>query len=224
MIVHDLRSPLTAISTSLKLLNEMAPPDDDPLGRSIRKTTEVSLRALRKLLHLVDSLLDIAKMESGNMTLETSRHELKPIADNVRFELSPLAEELNIRVDVLIPDNIPPLMIDSNKVERVLLNLVDNALKFTPVDGLVEIRAECDDNKLVRIRVTDTGPGIPDEHKARIFDRFQQVEQGKSHRRGTGLGLTFCRLTIEAHGGSIWIEDNVAGGSVFAFTLPMAVS
>jgi two-component system, NtrC family, sensor histidine kinase KinB len=68
--------------------------------------------------------------------------------------------------------------------------------------------------------VADTGPGIPDEYKTRIFERFQQIDQAKAHRRGTGLGLTFCRLTVEAHGGQIWIEDNPAGGSVFAFTLP----
>jgi signal transduction histidine kinase len=206
----------------MKLLNEIVPPDN-PIGRSVQKTTEVSQRALRKLLHLVDSLLDIAKMESGNMTLETGQFELRPIAESVRIELSPLAEELDITVDIILPDDLPPLAVDGNKIERVLLNLVDNALKFTPVDGLIQIRARCIPDNRVLVEVLDSGPGIPDDYKTRIFERFQQVDTaGKGHRRGTGLGLTFCRLTIEAHGGTIWIEDNPAGGSIFVFTLPLA--
>ncbi len=222
MIVHDLRSPLTAISTSMKLLSEIVPADD-PVGRSVKKTTEVSQRALRKLLHLVDSLLDIAKMESGNMTLEIGQFELRPIAESVRAELAPLAEELDITVDIIVPDDLPPLAIDGNKIERVLLNLVDNALKFTPVGGLVQIRARCTTDNRVLVEVLDNGPGIPDDYKVRIFERFQQIDTGnKGHRRGTGLGLTFCRLTVEAHGGTIWIEDNPTGGSVFALTLPLA--
>ncbi len=222
MIVHDLRSPLTAINTSMKLLTEMIPPGD-ALGRSIQKTTDVSQRALRKLLNLVDSLLDIAKMESGTVTLDTEQHDLRPIAESVRIELSPLAEELNIAVDIDIPESFPLLAIDGNKIERVLLNLVDNALKFTPVDGQVQIRACGQSDNMVLIHVIDNGPGVPDDYKVRIFERFQQIDQGRSHRRGTGLGLTFCRLAVEAHGGKIWIEDNPAGGSIFAFTLPIAV-
>jgi signal transduction histidine kinase len=223
MIVHDLRSPLTAINASMKLLGEIAK-SDDGLGRSIRKTTDVSQRALRKLLNLVDSLLDIAKLESGNITLETERVQLKTLAENVLVELSPLAEELDIEIKVDMPPELPQLVIDDSKIERVLLNLVDNALKFTPVSGRVEIRARREGTDKVLIEVCDTGPGVPDDYKKRIFDRFQQADQKGSHRRGTGLGLTFCRLAIEAHGGSIWIEDNPGGGSIFAFLLPLEVA
>ncbi|HLY25551.1 MAG TPA: GAF domain-containing protein, partial [Aggregatilineales bacterium] len=222
MIVHDLRSPLTAINASMKLLGEMVPPDL-PLASSVKKTTEVSQRALRKLLYLVDSLLDIAKMESGNINLDTEYHDLRPIAETVRAELMPLAEELDIHVGIVMSVDLPSLVIDGDKIERVLLNLVDNALKFTPVGGLVQIRARSDQQSFVRVEVSDTGPGIPNEYKRSIFDRFQQIETAKANRRGTGLGLTFCRLTVEAHGGRIWIEDNPGGGSIFAFTLPVPV-
>jgi len=218
MIVHDLRSPLTAINTSMKLLNEMVSPEHS-LGKTVQKTTEVSQRAVRKLLYLVDSLLDIAKMESGTMTLETEDCSLRVLAENVRTELWPLAEELDIRMEVDVANDLPTLMIDGQKIERVLLNLVDNALKFTPVGGLVQIRARRDTSNRVRVEVTDNGPGVPDEFKTRIFDRYQQADQRGSHRRGTGLGLTFCKLTVEAHGGNIWIEDNPGGGSIFVFTL-----
>ncbi|MEP7286660.1 MAG: GAF domain-containing protein [Chloroflexota bacterium] len=220
MIVHDLRSPLTAINASMALLGELASAETK-MAKSIRKTTDISQRALRKLLHLVDSLLDIAKMESGNITLETEYVDLAPIAESVLVELSPLAEELDISVGIVMQPDLPTLNIDSDKIERVLLNLVDNALKFTPISGLVQIRARRDGNDKVRIEVCDNGPGVSDDYKKRIFDRFQQADQSGSHRRGTGLGLTFCRLTIEAHGGTIWIEDNPGGGSIFAFTLPV---
>ncbi|MCC7450888.1 MAG: histidine kinase, partial [Anaerolineae bacterium] len=225
MIVHDLRSPLTAINASMKLLSEIAT-SDDAVGRSIHTTVDISQRALRKLLNLVNSLLDIAKMESGTITLDIKDSNFLALAENVRVELSPLAEELNIEVRIDLPDAMPLLAVDHDKIERVLLNLVDNALKYAPMDGVIYVRARQhpeDGENLIRIEVIDNGPGIPDEFKARIFDRFQQIDGSKSHRRGTGLGLTFCRLTVEAHGGKIWIEDNPEGGSIFAFTLPVAV-
>ena len=223
MIVHDLRSPLTAINTSMKLLGEMMPADDT-LARAMRDTTEISQRALRKLLHLVDSLLDIAKIESGNVNLDTEALDLRKMVEGVRAELMPLADELDIRVDISMNGDLPNLVVDGDKIERVFLNLVDNALKFTPLGGLIQVRARLDGNDHVRVEVTDTGPGIPDEYKASIFDRFQQVESSKGNRRGTGLGLTFCKLIIEAHGGAIWIEDNPGGGSVFAFILPVILA
>jgi K+-sensing histidine kinase KdpD len=219
MIVHDLRGPLTAISTSLKLLTELVP-EGATFERPVKRTVDVSQRALRKLLGLVNSLLDIAKMESGDMTIDPDWHNLRSIADNVRIELSPLSEELDIAIEVDISDDVPMITMDSDKIERVLLNLVDNALKFTPSGGSIIIRAMFNSGN-VRVDVVDSGPGVPDAFKKKIFDRFQQVEGSKGHRRGTGLGLTFCRLTVEAHGGRIWIEDNPAGGSIFAFTLPV---
>src|SRR5260221_4851181 len=117
--------------------------------------------------------------------------------------------------------DFPNMVLDGDKIERVLLNLVDNALKFTTLGGLIQVRARLDGSDRVRVEVTDTGPGIPDEYKAAIFDRFQQLDSTKGNRRGTGLGLTFCKLIIEAHGGAIWIEDNPGGGSIFAFLLPV---
>jgi signal transduction histidine kinase len=103
---------------------------------------------------------------------------------------------------------------------------MDNAIKFTPSAGCVAINARLDEgagsnSKFVRVHITDTGPGIPDEHKQRLFDRYVQLKGQTGRQRGTGLGLTFCRLAIEAHGGRIWVEDNPGGGAIFAFTLPV---
>jgi NtrC-family two-component system sensor histidine kinase KinB len=227
MIVHDLRSPLTAVTTGLKLLRDLVPPGS-PLRPSVESTVDTSQRAIRKLLSRVDSLLDISRMESGQLNLEKEPTDLATLADNVCLELSPLAHELEVTLTSEVGDHFPPLNVDRDKVERLLQNLVDNALKYVPMDGLVTIRSHRPGTQraaagYARIDVADTGPGIPDDYKARLFDRFVQVKGRRGARRGIGLGLTFCKMVVEAHGGDIWIEDNPAGGSIFSFTLPVAV-
>ena len=228
MIVHDLRGPLTAITASLKLLNDLAPADGE-MTPIVHSTTEASQRAVRKLLNLVNSLLDIAKMESGQLTLEREPIHLNAVTGNVVLDMDSLARELDVTLAVDVPYDLPQLDLDAEQIERVLLNLVDNALKFTPADGNVTIAAFSSGQQgaadgFVRVQVSDTGPGIPDDYKERLFNRFVQVEHMRGRRRGTGLGLTFCRLAVEAHGGRIWVEDNPDGGSIFALTLPVAVA
>lgn len=226
MLIHDLRSPLTAVTTSLKLLTDLTPKDSDfrPL---VETTTDSSRRAIRKLLSRVDSLLDVSRMENGSIAIDTKPTEFATLVDNVCIELSPIAQEVNVSLRSEIDEDMPLLDIDPDKVERLLLNLVDNALKFSPSDSAVVIRAHepgAEDAApgFVRVDVMDAGPGVPDEYKLILFDRFVQVRGRQGSRRGTGLGLTFCRLVAETHGGRIWIDDNPTGGSVFAFTLPVA--
>lgn len=224
MLVHDLRSPLTAVTTSLRLLTELVPKDAD-FRPAVESTTDAARRAIRKLLSRVDSLLDVSRLESGLM-LERKPTELATLVDNVIIELSPLARELNVSIHTDGIDALPLLDIDADKVERLILNLLDNALKFSPLDSHVRICAHGIGtggaaSGFVRVDVTDQGPGIPADYKTRLFDRFVQVQGRTGSRRGSGLGLTFCRLVAEAHGGKIWIEDQPGGGSVFAFTLPL---
>lgn len=227
MLIHDLRSPLTAVTTSLKLLTDLTPKDSD-FRPIVETTTDASRRAIRTLLNRVDSLLDVARMESGFLALEARPSELATLVDNICVELSPLAQELDVILKPEISADLPLLEIDADKVERVLLNLVDNALKFSPPDGTVIVRAhepgaEGAAPGFVRIDVIDSGPGVPNEYKLMLFDRFVQIHGRKGNRRGTGLGLTFCRLVAETHGGRIWVDDNPLGGSIFAFTLPVAL-
>jgi signal transduction histidine kinase len=226
MLVHDLRSPLTAVTTTLKLLNEIIPADSE-YHELVTETTGSSRRALRKLLNRVDSLLDISRMESGRLSIETEITDLDELAEAVIEELGPLARELEVSVTANLNAATPPLDVDGDKVERLLINLVDNALKYAPAESKIEIRSyPAGENGaeagFVRVDVTDQGPGIPTEYKETLFDSFVQVEGRERVRRGVGLGLSFCKLTAEAHGGRIWIEDNPGGGSVFAFTLPAA--
>lgn len=224
MIVHDLRSPLTAVTTSLALLNSISS-DDDKLKPIIDKTTSASQQAIQKVLSRINSLLDVSKMESGTIEINTEPAELTTIVDNVLIELSPLAHDMNITLKNKIPDTLPLLLIDSDKVERVLQNLVDNALKYSPRDSEVVLSASpngTDPSHSIRIDIIDMGPGIPSEYKKSIFNRYTQIEGRDVVRGGVGLGLTFCRIVTEAHGGKIWIEDNGKQGSIFSLTLPAA--
>lgn len=225
MIVHDLRSPLTAVTTSIKLLRELVPHESE-YWSLVDTTTDASRRAIHKLLARVDSLLDISKMESGRIAIDQDITELDNLADSVCIELSPLAKELEVKLVSDIHAGVPLLNIDADKVERLMLNLVDNALKYSPADTVVTIRAYPPGERgapegFVRTEVMDQGPGIPEDYKESLFESFVQVEGRKKVRRGVGLGLTFCKLVAEAHGGRIWIEDNPEGGSIFVFTLPV---
>lgn len=224
MIVHDLRGPLTAISTGLKLLRDLAG-GHGALGEAVIQTTDTSGRAVRKMLGLVDSLLDIAKFEDGVMALEREPVLFPIVCRSVIEEYAPLAEDLAITLRAELPDDLPALYVDEEKVERVLLNLVDNATKFAPANGEIVVRAAAlpaaeGAEPMVQIVVEDNGPGIPDADKERLFNRFAQLETRQGRRRGTGLGLAFCKLAVEAHGGRIWIEDAPGGGARFIFTLP----
>lgn len=225
MIIHDLRSPLTAVTSSVMLLTEMIPPDSE-FSTVVEKTAGSSQRAIRKLLNRVDSLLEVSRMKSGTMSLQLEVGQMGYLIENVRNELAPLALNLNIQLVAEVPADEPHLIMDTEKIERVLLNLVDNALKFSPRDSDILIRVDVYSpgvTTLLRVDVVDHGPGVPASERESIFDRFVQIQQHQTRqRRGSGLGLNFCKTAVEAHGGRIWIEDNPSGGSIFSFTLPLS--
>lgn len=224
MTVHDLRSPLTAVTTSLKLYGELIP-HDTPHRAIIDRITVASQRAIRKVLNRVDAILDIAKMESGDVQLERDFVDIHALIENVCHDLEPIANEINVTIARDYAPNLPPVDVDSDKIERVLLNLIDNALKYSPNESTVEVRVALDDSEAgwARVVIADAGAGIPDDYKVTLFNRFTQVAGRANVRRGVGLGLNFCKLVIEAHGGKVWIEDNPAegGGSLFIFRLPI---
>jgi len=219
MIVHDLRSPLTAILSGLYLLREMTPIADQ--NEITGEALTAAEQSCRKLLDLVNSLLDISKMEAGRMELVRRPTDLAKLVANTFDQLAPLAKDGDIALTRHIEGDCQVLA-DDDKISRVLTNLVDNALKFTPPGGTVTVQVEPmpDQAEFVRCAVRDTGPGISPEHLERIFDRFVQAPSGGGARPGTGLGLTFCKLVIEAHGGRIWVESKGSEGSTFYFTLP----
>lgn len=221
MLVHDLRSPLTAVTASLRLFQELIP-EDSQYRSILEKAVDASQRAIRTVLMRADSLLDIAKMENGEVELDRDIASLPEIVDKVLTELMPLAVELNVEIQTNYRDDLPLLNIDGEKTERVIMNLMDNALKHSPTDSAIVVQARDVEDGYLRINIIDQGPGVPDSYKERLFEQFVQIEGQHGKRRGVGLGLTFCKLVIQAQGGRIWVEDNPQGGSTFSFTLPVA--
>lgn len=223
MIVHDLRGPLAAIQTGLMFVRDRTPGERMPA--LALQAIDLALRACNRLLGLVNALLDIAKMESGELQLQRRPTALSAVAQDAADELGPLARDQGLTIACQLPENLPLISMDADKITRVLSNLIDNALKFTPAGGTITIAADREGDGAepdrVRIGVLDTGPGIPDEYLSRVFDRFVQVAGRKGSRGGSGLGLSFCKLTIEAHGGKIWVENRPEVGSAFYFTLPL---
>ena len=222
MLVHDLRSPLTAVATSLRMIATTLP-ETDPHYHTIQRLAGAGSRGLRRVLARVDSLLDIAKLESGVMPLQRVPTQIASVVENVLNDLKPLADELEIRLETNITP-LPPLMLDADKIERALLNLVDNALKYAPQESTVWIEVLRSASDRLQLRVIDSGSGVPDSHKERLFDRFVQIEDRQVVRRGVGLGLSLCKAVADAHGGRIWIEDNPTGGAIFVIELPMIVA
>jgi signal transduction histidine kinase len=216
LIVHDLRSPLTCIETSLQLLQEVLPEEALTSSATI---IDLALGSCQDILDLVDSLLEVARAESGKLDLDLQPISLLPLITDTVNRLRLLAEQHHITLELDVPAELPSIQGDGKKLERVLNNLLDNALKYTPEGGSITVAVR-PVNDQVEVRVADTGPGIPPEHRERIFDRFTRISGSEGRRRGVGLGLSFCRGVIEAHGGRIWVESEVGQGSTFAFTIP----
>ena len=172
------------------------------------------------MLGLVNSLLDIAKLETGQLPLMQDTLVFQDICDDLIETYIPAANELGILLSCEIEDEVPAFLGDEEKIRRVLLNLLDNALRFTPPGGQVDLKAHFENDAII-ISVSDTGPGIPSEYREKVFDRFVQVPGAVGRGLGTGLGLSFAKLTIEAHDGVIWVDDNPEGGSIFFIQLPV---
>jgi signal transduction histidine kinase len=221
MIVHDLRNPLTVIANGLQLLEGAAVEEAD--REYVAAVADTMRRASRRVEGLVDTLLDIARLEEGSLELDRRPLDLGPLAAEVIAEERHLAQAKDVTLEAELPPDLPQVLADRDVLLRVLINLLDNALKFTEAGGRVWVEARRAEPDAVRVDVVDTGPGIPEGERERIFEKFTQVRGRSQPRRGSGLGLAFCRMAVEAHGGRIWVEDGPGGkGSRFAFTLPRA--
>lgn len=211
-MVHDLRNPLTAISGSLELLESGSPtPRQAEILRMARSSTD-------RMLRLVNAILDVSRLESGRMPLDRQRLELREVVAETISMLAPLAGERGLVLEARL-DGAPAALADAGLVARVFDNLVGNALKFTPRGGVVRVAAAPDGRGMLVVAVADSGPGIPADIRGRLFQKFVTGRQTGS---GSGLGLAFCRLAVEAHGGRIWVESAPQKGATFSFTLPLA--
>jgi NtrC-family two-component system sensor histidine kinase KinB len=218
MIVHDLRSPLSAILNSMELLRMQL--EDQEQSAILQQALGIADRSVHQMLGLVNALLDLSKLESGQFALASNKIDFHELVPHLIDTFLPEAEQAGVILDYHIDPELPPMVLDEEKVFRVLSNLIDNALKFTPAGGKVTLEMKQKD-ELLLIEVHDTGPGIPNEFREQIFDLYTQVPGTEGRRRGTGLGLAFCKLAVEAHQGKIWVEDNPGGGSRFILHLPI---
>jgi signal transduction histidine kinase len=166
---------------------------------------------------LIQDLLDAARLEAGRLSVHLRAHQVAPLVASAVEPLLPLAEARGQALTLTLDEPLPDVAADAQRVAQVLSNLIGNAIKFTPEAGriAVEVRPSSDG---VIVRVTDSGPGIPEEQRERVFDRWVQL-RGATSSSGAGLGLPIARGIVEAHGGRIWHEPAPGGGSVFAFTL-----
>jgi two-component system, NtrC family, sensor histidine kinase KinB len=219
MLVHDLRSPLSVVQTSLAMISE---PYERNNAANVEKLVSLATRSCERLLALVDELLDIGRLERGQLTLHLEPVALEELLEEIWGRYTPVAAANRIDFHVERNGGWPHLRVDRSLVTRVLSNLVDNAMKFTPDGGSVQVRARYEPlAPTLRIAVEDTGPGIPADAQQQLFQQFHQVPGIAGRRRGTGLGLSFCKLAVEAHRGDLWVESMVGRGSTFYLTLPV---
>lgn len=225
MVIHDLRGPLSSIISSISLTLEIAEDSTDTvLKETVQSVMNVSMETAMGLLKLVESLLDIAKMESRRMPLSREAVQITDLIADVFKTLSATANQNRVTLETDITTELPLVHVDEEKIRRVITNIVDNAIRFTPPEGKVLVTASRNGSQKLIVRIADSGPGIPPEDVENVFEKFRQIKANIpiSGGKGFGLGLTFCKLAIEAHGELLWIEQNSPlSGACFAFTLPL---
>jgi len=217
MIFHDLRSPLSNIISSLDILRGMVNVDENETVQSI---LGIAANSTTRIERLVNSLLDINRLESGQEIVNQMIVYVREITDEAVKEVKPMAESRKQEIIAQIPDDLPPVWVDKDMILRVVLNLVENATKFTPASGKIWVNASQEDG-WITISIEDNGPGIPVLERERIFDKFTRL-RGANKPGGLGIGLAFCKMAVEGHGGKIWVESQNNVGTTFFFTLPAA--
>jgi PAS domain S-box-containing protein len=217
MIIHDLRNPLGNIMNSLQMLYNAFQEKDETLP--MMEVLEISIRNSKKLNQLIDSLLDLRRLEAGQADLNKTGVHPQRLVDEALELIEPLTEKKDQELILQIPSDLPTMFVDQSMLVRVMTNLLDNAVKYTPVGGTITLRIEPQEANIL-FTVSDTGSGIPPEAQQYVFDRFARLNNAKGVR-GIGLGLAFCKLAVEAHGGQIWVESEKDQGSQFKFTIPL---
>jgi NtrC-family two-component system sensor histidine kinase KinB len=218
MIVHDLRTPLTALIGGLHTLGSLG-----ELNGEQREFLEISIEGGEMLLGMINNLLDISKMEEGALQLARESLEVPELIEEAVQQVRQLAISKSQRLGTRLEAGIPRLSADREKLRRTLVNLLGNAIKFTPGGGSITVAARlAEAGDALEFSVTDTGQGIPEEAFERIFTKFGQADPHAATRTmSTGLGLTFCKMAVEAHGGEIAVESRLGEGSRFRFTIPL---
>lgn len=223
-VSHELRTPIASLSALTETLLDGAL-EDPAAARGFLERIQVEADRLGQM---VQELFELSRIESGELAAHPVPTPLKPLLASAAERLRGQAGRAGLTLQVEVPDSMPPVLADSGRIEQVLLNLVHNAIKFTPPGGTVTLGADpviipstSQSPAFVRLWVQDTGAGIPAEHVSRVFERFYKADRSRA-RGGAGLGLAIAKHTVQAHGGRIWAESEEGHGSTFSFTLPVA--
>jgi signal transduction histidine kinase len=221
MVIHNLQGPLAAVIGSLETLLDLHEMDRGMADQLLA----IALDSGRKLYDRIESLLWLRRLEDSQMPLQLEALPLAGVVDGVVEEYMGMAGKAGVELRVWLPHDLPLVMVDGEVIGRVFSNLLDNALKYTPAEGRIEVQARLSEGQSegsVLCAVTDTGPGIAESVKDAIFGKFHRGQETQTgRRRGMGIGLHYCKLAIEAHGGRIWVESREGEGSTFYFTLPL---
>lgn len=225
-ISHELRTPMHAIigfaSYGIKKAHALSPEDQSENLTDIKESGE-------RLLHLLNQLLDLAKLEAGKVEYKIKKNDIAQLIDEVTNNLRMIREERQIHFEIKTPETPIPVACDATRISDVIRNLLSNAIKFSPVGHSVEIiltpflspgnNGHLNHNG-IQVSIADHGIGIPSDEMESIFDKFTQSSRTKTNAGGTGLGLSICKEIIEQHHGKIWVEENPGGGAIFSFMLP----
>jgi len=214
MVYHDLQSPLANVVSSLDVVETMLPDDE-----SIRSLIAIAIRSTQRIQRLISSLLDINRMEAGQTVMECQWVDPGNLVKEAVEIVMPFVENKKQNLKTVLPQDLPKLWIDPDMIRRVLINLLENAVKFTNQKGLIEVIVGYRQSE-VEFTVKDSGQGIPENERERIFDKYTRLNPQASPK-GLGLGLAYSRLAIEEHGGRIWVESEPNSGSRFIFRLPV---
>lgn len=213
-ITHDLRNPMTSIKGFLKFLLDGVAGEINEQQKKMLTTMD---RASEKLLALINDILDIAKLEAGKLDIVLEQTNVCEMGTHVIEVAQGIAQKKKITFEFSFDESLNPINVDNKLVERVITNLIGNAVKFTPDEGHIILEIKNEDNN-IRVAVIDNGDGIPPDYIDKVFDKFKQV--AGQRKGGTGLGLTICKYVVESHRGRIWVESKLGVGSKFIFTIP----
>jgi signal transduction histidine kinase len=221
MIVHNLRTPLTSLIAGMQTINLVGELNAEQL-----EVAAIAISGGETLLGMINDLLDVDKAEAGSMKLDYAMFSVPELLASSISQVDSLAKSENLTLVQTVADGLPRISADEDKLRRTLVNLLGNAIKFTPDGGTITVEVSLDETaESIEFCVSDTGEGIPPESLGHIFEKFAQVESRQGGRvMSTGLGLTFCKLAVEAHGGHIEVQSALAKGSVFCFGIPIGQS
>ena len=220
-ISHEFRTPLNAILGFAEILRDKPAADID----KSRRYAENIITSGRSLLTMINDLLDLAKAESGRIDLHMSRTSIPELCENLQVFFTPLAQKKQLSLNLYCDKDVPVITTDAGKVQQILYNFLSNAIKFTPEQGRIDIRATVDDEKkTVRVSVSDNGPGISPEDQEKIFEKFRQIDGSITRQStGTGLGLAISKELAKLLGASISVKSQLGHGATFSLDVPIVI-